>query len=270
MDEDIFTCQQTCFKNSGSSIEKEILKLQNGQIQKIEVPVTIPGYRVFFAPVGNYEDNPYVIISGKTPSKDTMMMFISYLKNNYSLYDASFASIYSNMRNNLFKYLNAIGLFEYLETKTSYWRQNHKDQWDKLFQEPSPGCGIMLTQACNCAVLRYDSGSDTLSSKEPTKNAFDELQEQCGCLFSHFKITTNTKLIVFLDTPDNRFHPAEIINAANTRLKIINITHPSGENNDIYKYLPNLQSMPDSNSKKVNAVKLFNMARAAIISLIQE
>lgn len=270
-------CPMNCFKKEGIDLRDEINKLKKGLIDNINTPILIKGYKVNYCPVGNYPEDPIVIISGKTPSDTTQKAFIKRLRDGQDFYTACFSTIYANMRENLYKYLEKIRLFDYLATKHPYWVGNPKDKWENIFKVPeiSRKCGIQLTQACNCAIFN-DEASGKGKSAEPKASAFFEIEREYNCLFRHFKITNSTKLIIFLDTPSkkgNKFHPCELWNKhfkqQFPQIRTISITHPSRNNQVIYNSLDNLYTMKD-NSKKTMAIKLFEKAQSTIQELIKE
>jgi len=115
-------CDLLCFKNSNRQFYNEIDKIKENKTSKIKIPLEVDGYNINYAPVGNYPENPLIIICGKATSRSSHDSFIKALQNGKSLYEACFSSIYSkNMRNNLFKYLKKIGLFDYLKKTIAYW-----------------------------------------------------------------------------------------------------------------------------------------------------
>lgn len=267
-------CPRTCFIHNDIDLSTEINKLQEGLINNIQVPVQIKGYDIYYSPVGNYTQNPTVIISGKTPSFTTQQQFINRLKTKQSFYEACFSTIYANMRDNLFKYLSRIGLFDYLAMKNPEWKEDYRRKWNQLFNDSNFNSGIQLTQSCNCAIFNNDA-SGLGKSSEPKSSAFMQIQKECGCLFSHFRISDNTRLIIFLDTPfsGNKFHPEllwkELYQKKYPSVRVISITHPSNQNQIVYSNLDNIYNMPDNN-KKDSAIKLFNNAKRVIKELMEE
>lgn len=270
-------CPRTCFIKHNIDINNEIAKLRNDEIQNIEIPITIKDSQVNYSPVGNYAKDPVVIISGKTPSDTTQQAFISRLKDGQSLDCACYETIYANMRDNLYKYFNRVGLFTYLSKMNSMWTGDSKVNWLRLFSDYNfaRNCGIQLTQACNCAILNTKSDRKGKSA-EPNKSAFNKIQQEFGCLFKHFTITENTRLIIFLDTPSkqgNKFHQEflweKLYRDKYPHVKVMSITHPSTNNMIIYNSLDDIEKMPE-NSKKKKAVMLYHNAERTISELMQE
>lgn len=261
-------CSLSCF------IEKEIFYDQLNEITNlntIHIPLELEKHCIHYSPVGNYPENPYVIICGKTTSGDSHDLFVKALKDGKSLHEACFSSIYSNMRNNLFQYMYKIGLFDYLGEIVPYWNTpDPKTKWNAMFEnlDDSLASGIQLTQAFNCAILNKESQK---RSAEPQKKVFDEAQKNIGCMFKHFRINPNLKLIIFLDTPskDTRFHQVDFWNrisaGKNYDFKVISITHPSRQNMDIYNHLDDLTQI--KSNKRGKAIEIFEDAKKTIDSL---
>ncbi|MBV1736411.1 MAG: hypothetical protein KMY50_11735, partial [Candidatus Desulforudis sp.] len=91
-----------------------------------------------YAPVGNYPEEPVVIICGKTTSKTAYEKFLYDLSDGgYSFHEACVRNAFNSsaMRKNLFTYLDAIGLFDRLATEVPYWRRQEPryDMWVRLF-----------------------------------------------------------------------------------------------------------------------------------------
>ncbi len=253
------TCDLLCLKTNKNEMNNLLLNCSN-EVYIINKQKT--NY-LSYAPVGNYAKKPLIIISGKTTSYDSSRIFLRNYKSS-DLYSACFSSIYSNMKNNLYKYLNKIGLFNYMASNHKLWKDYTIKTWEKVFSDKyfSYNCGIQLTQAFNCAILNYDNPSN-----EPDRRTINEYNNKIGCLFKHFNITDKLKLIIFLDTPsiNNKFHQIyfwkEYIKNNNKmkRIKTISITHPSSQNNDIYNKLDNLLDKPNT-GKWANAKLLFKNA----------
>lgn len=262
-------CSLRCFAEKANFYEKF-----NGisTLDTINIPLEMEKHSVNYAPVGNYPDNPYVIICGKTTSGDSHDLFVKALKDGKSLHEACFASIYSNMRDNLYKYLYKIGLFDYLSKIVPYWNTpDQKAKWNAIFEnlDDSLASGIQLTQAFNCAILNKDLHK---RSAEPQKKVFDEAQKNIGCMFRHFRLNPNLKLIIFLDTPskDNRFHQIDFWNRMSLDnsydFKVISITHPSRQNMDIYNHLDDLTQI--KSNKKAKAIDIFEEAKKTVDDLL--
>jgi len=254
--------------------EKDINDIRLQKSKKLIIDFLLDKHTINYAPVGNYSVNPVVIISGKTTSGGSHDMFIDSIQKGNTFHEACFLSIFSNMKDNLFKYLEMIKLFDYLKGKVPYWNQKKfgtKKLWDELFTkiESSLASGIQLTQAFNSAVLNKDPKK---RSSEPPNNIFRLIQERFGCLFNHFNISDNLELIVFLDTPsdDNRFHQIhywdKYYRMSYPKITIISITHPSGQNSSIYNNLGRWDDIGDQR-KRQNAEKLFIDAQNAICNL---
>lgn len=209
----------------------------------------ISGKRLYYAPVGTRPDNPRVIICGKTPGIQTKDDFWSLIRDGSAPACAARQTVYSNMRDNLYRGLEWSGLFDCLAASAPYWRNGqHKLLWDRIFtdEESSRVCGIQLTQACNCAIVGVKSGVE--DSNQPTKATVKSLCVSApDCLFESFIVTPSLRLIIFLDTPgiDNQFHTSAFFERSSfqqrhdiSHVYRISITHPSGQNNDIYTRLP--------------------------------
>lgn len=266
-------CNLSCFINCKDKFYDKLHRVKSKLESKIVVPLAFEKYTIQYAPVGNYPDNPLIIICGKTTSGSSHDLFINALQNGKSLYEACFFSIYSkNMRNNLFKYLKKIRLFDYLKEIIAYWETNdYRKKWDGIFgnANDSPSSGIQVTQAFNCAILNRKS---SLRSSEPSRKVFDLIQDNIGCLFEHFRITDNLKLIIFLDTlsDDYRFHQSDYWNiyhrSKHPNVKVISITHPSRRNNDIFNNLDDLNKIKNL-TRKTRAKELLENAKDVIESL---
>ncbi|MDK2826697.1 MAG: hypothetical protein PWQ63_31 [Methanolobus sp.] len=261
-------CSLSCFKEKEGFYDKinDIVNLNT-----VNIPLELEKHSIYYSPVGNYPEEPYVIICGKTPSGDSHDLFVKALKDGKSLHEACFSSIYSNMRDNLFEYLCKIGLFEYLSKIVPYWNSpDPKAKWNAIFEnlDDSLASGIQLTQAFNCAILNKESSK---RSSEPSKKVFDETQKNIGCMFKHFRINPNLKLIIFLDTPskDNRFHQIDFWNRMpinhNYGFKVISITHPSRQNMDIYNHLDDLTLI--KSNKRNKAIEIFENAKKTVKDL---
>lgn len=165
-------------------------------------------YKLAYCPVGNNPAEATVILVGKTPGLKTLDKFMGLMRENHNIEDAAFKSVYSHMKDSLFRMLNTkTRFFDYMELVAPlYWKSENKASlWSAIFNdyESSQACGIQLTQACDCCIHTSDS-------KEPTDEAMREIEEKDpGCLFSSFIITDKLELIIFLDSPsaDGRYHP---------------------------------------------------------------
>jgi len=260
-------CPLSCFENKEAFVD-ELIEVKGNTSNKISIPIEIhDNYTINYSPVGNYPDKPYVIICGKTTSGDSHDLFIEALKKGKSLHEACFSTIYANkMRDNLFEYLLKIGLFTYLGNFVPYWKtDNPKQKWDSMFNnlDDSLSSGIQLTQAFNCAILNKNSNK---RSSEPGKKVFESIEDNIGCLFSHFRITENLKLIIFLDTPakNNTFHQIHYWQKKHgveeQDFKIISITHPSPQNMDVYNHLDDLSQVRTNKKKRaIQAVSKLNL-----------
>lgn len=263
-------CDLKCFE-SRESFEFQLSQVKQNKADSIMTVYESNEYSLQYAPVGNYPAEPLTIICGKTTSGDSHDLFISTLKQGRSFHEACLSSIYSNMRHNLFVYLQKIGLFDYLKNKSEYWSTgDYWFLWHRIFTDldSSLSSGIQVTQACNCAILSRLGNR----SSEPKKKAFIDIQNRYGCLFKHLRVTNKLRLIVFLDTPSNRkrrFHQSHYWHKWYEELfpavKVISITHPSSRNSDIYNNLENWDKIGLSRRKR--ARELFLEAKSTIASL---
>jgi hypothetical protein len=210
----------------------------------------------------------------------TARMFRRLLAQTSDIEKAASQSVYSGMRDNLYDYLHFVGLFDWLGEKHPYWEgtTNKRLLWDRMFSdlESSRSCGIQMTQVVNCAILRGTNSS------EPTKEAFDEVNAACPkCFFGRFIVTDSLRLVVFFDTPfDDRFHQIDYWPASDNGkkaqdvgVKVISITHPSSENNEIHKHLPEITGMSREAAAKtrvVRAARLLEQAMKTIAELRAE
>ncbi len=269
-------CDLSCFKQNGKVFDKHFKDVVRGKRKEIVLPIEVPGYTVQYAPLGNYPEKPMVIICGKTVSSSSHNRFIEALQGGRTLHEACFSSIFSNMRVNLFNYLERIKLFDFLENHRNYWRSgSHTDQWNRMFEdlESSLASGIQLTQVFNCAIL---NNNPERRSAEPPRAVFRQVQQQSGCMFDQFRISENLRLIIFLDTPsdDNRFHQVDFWERYwNEERKIkypgvqvISITHPSNQNAVIYNNLENWGNIANE-TKRNRARALFENAREVVANL---
>ena len=267
-------CSLSCFDDKHIFFNM-FNKINCTPINKIQIPLEIDNYVINYSPVGNYPKKPSVIICGKTTSGDSHDLFIDALKSGKSLHEACFSAIYANkMRDNLFAYLYKIGLFDYLSKIIPYWQTtDQKKNWNAMFEnlDDSLASGIQLTQAFNCAILNKDFKK---RSSEAPKKVFKNIQKNIGCLFHHFRINENLKLIIFLDTPskDHRFHQIDLWNeipkSDKLDFKVISITHPSPQNMDIYNHLDDLTQI--KTNKKHKAINIFENAKDIVASLSEE
>ena len=215
-------------------------------------------YQLEYAPVGNEIVNPAIIICGITPGYDTWQSFLKKLRQSKPIEVATFESIYSNMKVNLFHYLNYAGLFNYLAAFNSYWasakqKSTYEHYWEKLFKDKdaSENCGIQLTQACNCAILR---GRD---SKQPSKAAINEICErEPKCLFNRFKKSESLRLIIFLGTTIGLQKYWGKSCYYKNGVKNICISHPSGtnrvfNNGDVFKPINSEDTPQLRNAKRL-------------------
>ncbi|MFA4886460.1 MAG: hypothetical protein WC601_11945 [Desulfotomaculaceae bacterium] len=244
----------------------------NTSIKTLEAQKEGINYRLEYAPVGNNIQEPTVIICGITPGNGTWRMFLNAIRSRVLFEKAARESIYSNMRENLFKCLDEIDLFNYLADINEYWdraqkEKNNKDYWYKLFNDEiaSEVCGIQLTQACNCAILRDND------SQQPSRTALNEIREgEPGCLFNRFQISSSLKLIIFLGTTLNLEEYWEESCYFNSNVRLISIPHPSGSNRvfnngDLFKPLSE-----NDNTQLINAKNLLKKAKQTINDLKNE
>lgn len=265
-------CSLKCLKNK-DRINEIITKVNRNPNAELVLPYKLNGYKICYAPVGNYTKDPLVIISGKTTSGDSSDLFRDYIYVKKNLQSACIMSIYSNMKDRLFKYLNEIRLFDYLAKYVKYWDRNDKyDRWKSMFsdKEDNLKSGIQITQAFNCAILNKERSK---RSSQPPKKIFDIIQSEIGCMFEHFRISDKLRLIIFLDTPNKNysFHQEYFWdkyykNKVKKDLKIISITHPSAQNAQIYNNLANLDII--EGPKKGNAIKLLEKAKIAVQEIL--
>lgn len=267
-------CLEKCPLNENEVTLKRLEDIsKNTTIKTFDTNYKDNPYRLEYAPVGNDIKEPTVIICGKTPDRRTWERFLKTYRETGLFTSACYKSIFSNMKDNLFCYLNSIGFFSYMDKVNEYWiGENKKELWNRIFTDEicSKECGIQLTQSCNCAILH---GS---SSNEPPLTVFENINESCpGCFFNRFNISDKLKIIIFLDTPyDNvRFHQIHYWNKSSLKnklkdVKVISITHPSSQNNDIYRHL-DLLNEKNNNTRIRNAAKLKREATDAIMQLKQ-
>lgn len=266
-------CALNCLNKSERELNELINAVKTKNAKEIHLPFKDENYEITYAPVGNYAEEPFVIISGKTTSGGSSDIFKNSLCAGEPLLSACVKSIYSNMKNNLFKYLNKIKLFDLLKKHSDYWQINdYETQWNKIFESPveSLKSRIQVTQAFNCAILnkvRKDR------SAQPKKSLVKRIQREIGCMFSHFNITPSLKLIIFLDTPfsSSSYHQFcfwKDIRGDNHEFEIISITHPSAQNSVVYNNLDDLTKI--KGNKKENAIKLFEEARLKVEELTTE
>lgn len=267
----IFTCIEKCSLNK-NNVSLESLMDKNKPTTIAEVK----GYQLEFAPVGSSLENPFVIISGKTAGYKTWVDFLDLLRRGHSIESAAFQTVYSNMKDNLFRYLNMIKFFDYMKMLNQYWADgDFRTLWNKIFTDETSNnsCGIQLTQACNCSITK------DCNSKQPPKSIFNEISKlNPTCLFNNFQISDNLKVIIFLDTPskDNQFHQIDFFKKTkmydeciSRGVKIISISHPSGLNT-IYNDLDRLEELKDTDSKHKNAYMLFKKAKETFELLMDD
>lgn len=262
-------CLDSCRLNGRSLKLDDIHAEENRTLCTLNAQKGGTAYHLEYAPVGNQPRDPLVILCGKTPGSDTAEQFQRILRQTGDLETAAFRSVYSRMRNNLFNYLSFAGLFDWLRDIIPYWQQDRslKDLWDGMFTdvEASRHCGIQLTQAVNCAILEGRSGD------EPTRKAFNEVwTSEPRCFFNRVMLSNSLRLVIFLDTPfDQRFHQADYWTqssigqrAESMGIKTISITHPSGQNNLVYRHLSEIAKVgyDDPDTRKANASRLLRQA----------
>lgn len=266
-------CDYKCLKNSGVTIEEIIERVRRSNSKEFVLPWKRNEYYLCYAPVGNYAKDPFVIVSGKTTSGDSSDSFRDIIvAKAETFYSACVKSIYTNIRDNLFKYLYEIDLFGLLGHYCDYWKTNdYEAQWKKIFESPndSRNSGIQITQAFNCAILNEKTDK---RSSQPAKSIFETIQDDIGCMFEHFRISQNLKLVVFLDTPGRNASFHQICfwekyckNLVSPSVKAISITHPSRQNNIIYRNLNHLEKV--ENNKAKSAIELLENARRTIREL---
>jgi len=227
-------------------------------------------YHLEYSPLGNEIYDPIIILCGITPGYDSWQMFLNAVRDGVPIETAARKSIYSNMREKMFRCLDEIGLFKYLSMVNEYWNSeiNRKEAaWYDVFENESAStrCGIRLTQACNCAILR------NRNSEQPSKRALDEIaQTEPKCLFNRMRVRPSTKLIIFwglsrkLDTywSNSCFH----VKYPRTLL----LPHPSGSNRVFNNYdLFKPYNENDSTQLK-NAKASIQNGKRIIDELIQE
>lgn len=229
----------------------------NTTIKTLEAMREGINYRLEYAPVGNFIQEPTIILCGITPGNDTWEKFLDSIRSGENIEKAAFKSIYSNMRPNMFDCLDEIGLFDYLAGFYNYWHQVRKSKaikqyyWNKIFEDEAASmeCGIQLTQACNCAILR---NSD---SKQPSQKAINEIREnEPNCLFNRFQITNFLKLIIFWGTTLNLEKYWKESCYYNSSIKTLSLPHPSSSNRvfnnrDLFKPLSDQDSTQLRNAK---------------------
>ncbi len=227
------SCLEWCRVNKRKITMKALQDIEDTAIETLDASSKGIKYRLEHAPVGNIISDPVVIICGITPGNDTWKMYLDAIRDGGSPEKAARESIYSNMREKLFKCLNGIGLFDYLAKSNDYWcrttetSDNKKTLWDRLFSDEiaSKNSGIQLTQACNCAILRNNS------SQMPKRAALDEIREkEPKCLFNRFTITPSLKLIIFLGTTLDLNGYWKESYYYNSGIKTLAVPHPSGAN----------------------------------------
>jgi len=274
-------CLNNCDLNRGKLDFAALAQRNNALIGEVN------GSRLYFAPVGNFPESPKVIVCGKTAGKDTKDDLWNLIRNGVSPGSAARQTVYSNMRGNLFRALEHIGLFDYLAENTPYWRGGEpRDLWENTFTDDKASriCGIQLTQACNCSIVRLSKGRE--NSKQPNRTTMNKLCKSApDCLFRSFILTPSLRLIIFLDTPaeDNQFHPSKFLERSSflrrhdlSHVHIISITHPSGQNNDIYINLERLEELADEEpdlrkrSRYRNAACLFAVARKTVEEMARD
>lgn len=268
-------CFEKCMFNTEKLTFDDLRRNINTEFHTLKAKTKNNGnYRLSYVPVGNYPNNPTVIIAGKTPGLKTRDKFNKLIRSGISMELAAFQSIYSEMKQKLFMMLNTkTRFFDYMElVAPNYWKGKDKEkQWNNLFNkyESSRDCGVQLTQICNCCIHTSDS-------KEPSKKAYREIESaNPNCLFSSFIITDSLKLIIFLDTPraDYTYHPEEHFLKTDTardllsnNVAITSFPHPSGRN-PATNY--NIWSNPDVLQKKYpNVFKAIENTSLVIDSLI--
>lgn len=272
-------CLNNCSMNRLNIAFEDLIINNDTAISTLNAKKADVHYRLEYAPVGNTPIRPSVILCGKTPGRDTWEKYLRFQHEGHDPEDAAAQSVYSNMKDNIYRYLNHIGLFGWLEQENTYWRRPDKRVlWDAIFTdlESSRQCGIQLTQAVNCAILRGRK------SDEPSKSAFMEINEQNPeCFFNRFILSDKLKLVIFFDTPfDNvRFHQIDYWGrsvmgkkAIAMGVKVISITHPSGRNFKVYDHLAELLEMaqnPTTDERIRNAARLLEEATNIIKGLLK-
>ena len=230
-------CLETCpFNKSGVNVDSlrretnTVIHTLNSRAKNGEK------YCLSFTPVGNSPIEPTIIIVGKTPGLRTHGKFMELYRSGSDIEHSAFQSVYSEMKPALFNMLKTkTRFFDLMElVAPQYWKDRDKlSQWNAMFDDynSSRTCGIQLTQSCNCCIHTSDS-------KEPSKNAYKEIQtENPNCLFSSLIITNKLKIIIFLDSPsnDSRIHPEHLFlktkkaqQLIDQNVKITSFPHPSG------------------------------------------
>lgn len=190
-------------------------------------------YRLEYAPMGNDTPNPTVIICGLTPGNQTWTLFLNAIRKGIPSKQAARKHLYSNLRENLFNCLSSLGLFDYLAEDYDYWhtpvleKEGKRKLWRKIFEDEgaSRECGMQLTQACHCAILRDNN------STQPSKAALNEIcREEPACLFNSFQCSPNLRLIIFLGTSCNLEGYWRNSRHHYPGARAFSIPHPSGQN----------------------------------------
>lgn len=253
------SCIEKCKLNSKHISLEQLLVKENTDITIATLNAQNEGinYRLEYSPVGNEIIEPTVIICGITPGNDTWDMFLEAIRSGVPFENAARESIYSNMRKNLFLCIDNICLFDYLADIYDYWaeaqihKNEKKDYWSKIFTDESASkeCGIQLTQACNCAILRNNN------SQQPSNAALNEIRNgEPKCLFNRFRISSSLRLILFLGSTLNLEEYWKRSCYYNPSVRITSLPHPSGSNRvfnngDLFKPLSESDNTQLRNAK---------------------
>lgn len=228
-------CLTWCRLNKGRVTLEMLADKHNGDttVKTLSAKSQDINYRLEYAPMGNDVQNPAVIICGLAPGNQTWRLFLNAIRNGVSTRQATRQYLYSNLRENLFRCLDALGLFDYLAKDYDYWRASSFEKggkrtlWYQIFEdnEASRKCGMQLTQACHCAILRNKN------STQPSKAALDEIcHEEPACLFNSFQCGTSLRLVIFLGTSCNLEGYWKNSRHHNPGVQAFSIPHPSGQN----------------------------------------
>lgn len=264
-------CLNTCPFNTGGITVDSLRWRTNTVMQALSSHAKNgENYCLSFAPVGNSPIEPSVILVGKTPGLKTLRKFMALYQSGLSIEFSAFQSVYSEMKPALFNMLNTqTRFFDLMElVAPHYWRGRDKlSQWNAMFDDYncSQNCSIQLTQSCNCCI-------HTTDSKEQCKEAYHEISiKNPNCLFSSFIVTSNLKMIIFLDTPsgDSRIHPEHIFlsndkaqHLIEQNVIITSFPHPSGASPVSKRTM--LQDLERMKRKYPNAYKAIEHTKKAI------
>lgn len=226
-------------------------------------------YRLEYSPLGNEINDPLVILCGITPGHDSWKLYLDAIRDGTLAEKAARESIFSNMRDKMFKCLDEIGLFEYLSKLTDYWAftESKEKSWYNIFEDKyaSIECGLQLTQACNCAILR------NRDSKQPSESALNEIaRTEPKCLFNRFKIGPSTKLIIFWGVGRKLDSYWKKSCYYDNKPRTILLPHPSGSN-FAFNHYDLFKPYDDNDSTQLrNAKASIQNGKKVILDLIKE